>query len=84
MGSRILLTRQAALVPHKELFRQDIDVDIGLQFFRRTLGKITVSEAQTVSIFSSFKALSAISNIIVFTFTAARGNTKLTLISIRR
>lgn len=62
---------QAAVVPQQELFTQG--VDIGFRFFQLTLGKVVRSQTQLQTIWSSLKATSALGNIIVVTFVAARG-----------
>ena len=58
------------MIPKETLFKPDHDQ--AFEFFNRTIGHVTSGEAQTRAICGSFRALSAIGNVIVFTFTAAR------------
>jgi hypothetical protein len=48
------------------------NVDVALEFFKRTLGRATTDTASVESAAASLRALSALGNVIVFTFTAAR------------
>ncbi len=64
---------QAALIPREALFKPGEYVDLGFEYFNYTIGHVTSGIQQTRAICGSFKALSAIGNVIVFTFTAARG-----------
>ena len=68
------LTRpiQAAIIPKAELFTQGTDVLA--RYFQLTLGRVVTSHNQLQTIYSVLKAISAIGNIIVVTFTTARGN----------
>jgi len=59
----------AAVIPKDILFKPDHDQ--AFEFFRHTIGQVA-SVTQTQAICGSFRALSAIGNVIVFTFTAAR------------
>ncbi|KAH8649408.1 amino acid permease-domain-containing protein [Tricladium varicosporioides] len=61
----------AAIIPKKELFTPG-GIDVGTRFFQLTLGRVVTSRTQLQTIFSILKAISAIGNIIVVTFTAAR------------
>ncbi len=63
--------KQAAIIPKKELFTYGLD--LGMRFFQLTLGRAGVSDHQLQIIWPSFKAVSALGNLIVTTFTAARG-----------
>ncbi len=63
---------QAAVVPKHELFTSG-GIDVGFRFFQLTLGKVVESRAQLQMIWCSFKATSAMGNIIVVTFVASRG-----------
>ncbi|KAK0703923.1 amino acid permease-domain-containing protein [Lasiosphaeria miniovina] len=59
----------AAVIPKDILFMSNHDQ--AFEFFSHTIGRVS-SRAQTQAICGSFRALSAIGNVIVFTFTAAR------------
>lgn len=59
----------AAVIPKDILFQSNHDQ--ASEFFRLTIGRVA-SSRQTQAICGSFRALSAIGNVIVFTFTAAR------------
>jgi hypothetical protein len=67
----VLTAIQAAVVPKQELFTPGTDV--GLRFFELTLGQVVTDQTQLTSIWSGLKATSAMGNIIVVTFVAARG-----------
>jgi len=58
------------VIPKKILFEPGHD--LAFEFFSRTVGAATSGESQTRAISGSLRALSAIGNVIVFTFTAAR------------
>ncbi|KAJ4307254.1 hypothetical protein N0V88_000635 [Collariella sp. IMI 366227] len=60
----------AAIIPKDILFQPDRD--IALEFFNRTIGKISSSPSQVQAACGALRAVSAIGNVIVFTFTAAR------------
>lgn len=59
----------AAVIPKDILFKPNHDQ--AFEFFSHTIGRVA-SATQTQAICGSFRALSAIGNVIVFTFTAAR------------
>ncbi|KAK4175297.1 putative high-affinity methionine permease [Triangularia setosa] len=59
----------AATIPKADLFTADLD--IAFNFFKRTVGS-GVAESTVKAACGSLRALSAIGNVIVFTFTAAR------------
>ncbi|KAK0705467.1 amino acid permease-domain-containing protein [Lasiosphaeris hirsuta] len=59
----------AAVIPKDILFKPNHDQ--AFEFFSHTIGRVA-SRTQTQAICGSFRALSAIGNVIVFTFTAAR------------
>ena len=63
---------QAAIIPKQELFSPAIDV--GTRFIQYTLGHAGLSANQLNTLWSTLKAISALGNLIVVTFTAARGN----------
>ncbi len=65
-----LTTHQAAIIPKDVLFRPDVDV--ALEFFKRTVGRAAADITHVETAAASLRALSAIGNVIVFTFTAAR------------
>ena len=48
-------------------------IDVGARFFQLTNGNAIKNDNHTLRFYSGLKALSAIGNIIVATFTAARG-----------
>ncbi|KAK4102514.1 hypothetical protein N658DRAFT_523091 [Parathielavia hyrcaniae] len=60
----------AAVIPKDVLFQPNIDVV--LEYFKRTVGKASSDLSQVESACGSIRALSAIGNVIVFTFTAAK------------
>jgi uncharacterized membrane protein len=49
-------------------------IDVGARFFQLTLGHAITNPKHLQTFFSVIKAISAMGNIIVVTFTAARGN----------
>ncbi|GAB1312831.1 hypothetical protein MFIFM68171_03041 [Madurella fahalii] len=61
----------AAIIPRDVLLSQP-DVDVALQFFHHTIGRATSDPRQVEAACGALRALSAIGNVIVFTFTAAR------------
>jgi amino acid transporter len=69
-------TLYAAVIPKATLLERGHDQ--ALEYFKHTIGQLgpektrIASETQTLMINSSFRALSAMGNVIVFTFTAAR------------
>jgi len=64
-------TPQAAIIPKDVLFEPN--QDITLQFFNRTIGRAAGADPQRVqAACGALRALSALGNVIVFTFTAAR------------
>lgn len=65
-----LTTQQAANIPKEVLFQGDTDV--ALEFFKRTVGRAATDITHVETAAASLRALSAIGNVIVFTFTAAR------------
>ncbi len=66
-----LTTSQAAIIPKDILFEPN--QDITLQFFNRTVGRVAGADPQRVqAACGALRALSALGNVIVFTFTAAR------------
>lgn len=67
-----MVESQAAIVP-KDLLFQKGGVDVGTEFFARTLGNIVIDKGQRKTIFGVLKAISAFGNLIVITFTTARG-----------
>ncbi|KAL2127849.1 hypothetical protein VTI74DRAFT_10088 [Chaetomium olivicolor] len=60
----------AAVIPKELLFQSDRD--IALEFFNRTIGQVSSDPRQVQAACGALRALSAIGNVIVFTFTAAR------------
>jgi hypothetical protein len=64
---------QAAIIPKQELFTPG-GIDVGARFFQLTLGHAGLSNSQLQTLWSTLKAISALGNLIVVTFTAARGN----------
>jgi hypothetical protein len=64
------------VVPKEELFK---GIDVGLRFFQLTIGNAIANDTTTRRFFSGLKSLSAAGNIIVVTFTAARGKNSLAL-----
>jgi len=68
----LTVQKQAAIIPKEELFTYGLDV--GARFFQLTLGRAGVSNRQLQKIWPAFKAISALGNLIVTTFTAARGS----------
>jgi hypothetical protein len=64
---------QAAIIPKKELFTPG-GIDVGFRFFQLTLGRAGVTNSQLRTLWPTLKAISALGNLIVVTFTAARGN----------
>ncbi|KAK4151991.1 amino acid permease-domain-containing protein [Chaetomidium leptoderma] len=60
----------AAIIPKEVLFEPG--VDIALEFFFRTVGRIAPDPDRVRAACGALRALSAIGNVIVFTFTAAR------------
>lgn len=69
----------AAIIPKADLFKAALPggMDVGGNFFARTLGKVMKSTHVT-TFYCLLKAFSAFGNIVVVTFTAARGNNDLT------
>jgi hypothetical protein len=63
---------KAAIIPKKELFTPG-GIDVGARFFQLTLGHAITNPRHLQTFFSVIKAVSAMGNIIVVTFTAARG-----------
>jgi hypothetical protein len=61
---------QAAIIPKEVLFQPD--KDIALEFFMRTIGRASSDLSRVQAACGALRALSAIGNVIVFTFTAAR------------
>jgi hypothetical protein len=47
--------------------------NVALSFFQRTLGSVSKDETQPGRILAAFMAVSSFGNIVVMTFTAARG-----------
>jgi hypothetical protein len=64
---------QAALIPKLELFTPG-GIDVGMRFMQLTLGRVVTSNSQLQTIWATLKAISAGGNLIVVTFTVARGN----------
>jgi len=60
---------QAAIIPKADLFKPG-GIDVGMRFFELTIGRV-MGNYQTF--FSILKAISAFGNLVVVTFTAARG-----------
>jgi hypothetical protein len=65
-------SQQAAIIPKKELFTAG-GIDVGARFFQLTIGHAITNPDHLQTFFSIIKAISAMGNIIVITFTAARG-----------
>ncbi|KAK0655084.1 amino acid permease-domain-containing protein [Cercophora newfieldiana] len=63
-------TLYAAVIPWETLRKPNHDQ--ALEYFRHTITRFTSSDDQIRAVTGSFRALSAIGNVIVFTFTAAR------------
>jgi hypothetical protein len=63
---------QAAVVPKDVLFNS-AEKDVGQIFMGLTLGKTGLSANSQETLWAVFKAISALGNLIVVTFTAARG-----------
>lgn len=63
---------QAAIIP-KDLLFQKGGIDVGTEFFARTLGNVIIDKGQRKTVFAVLKAISAFGNLIVITFTTARG-----------
>jgi hypothetical protein len=61
---------QAAVIPKSELFS---GIDVGARFFQLTIGKAINNPSLSIRFFNGLKAVSGIGNIILVTFTAARG-----------
>lgn len=64
-------SKQAAVIPKHDLFTRGLD--IGMRFFQLTLGRAGLSDRQLQTLWATLKAISALGNLIVTTFTAARG-----------
>ncbi|KAK4185802.1 putative high-affinity methionine permease [Podospora australis] len=60
----------AAIIPKAILFTPDLDV--ALEYFSRTVGRGAADPQQVIYACGGLRSLSALGNIIVFTFTAAR------------
>jgi amino acid transporter len=60
----------AAIIPKEILFKPG--QDIPLEFFMRTIGRVASEPRHVRAACGALRALSAIGNVIVFTFTAAR------------
>jgi len=60
----------AAIIPKEVLFQPG--QDIALEFFKRTIGRASSDPSRVEAACGALRALSAIGNVIVFTFTAAR------------
>ncbi|KAK4120036.1 hypothetical protein N657DRAFT_625969 [Parathielavia appendiculata] len=60
----------AAVIPKDVLFQPNIDVV--LEYFKRTVGRASSDLSQVQAACGALRALSAIGNVIVFTFTAAK------------
>lgn len=65
-------SQQAAIIPKKELFTAG-GIDVGARFFQLTIGHAITNPHHLQTFFSMIKAISTMGNIIVITFTAARG-----------
>ena len=52
---------------------EQIAGNVALAFFQRTLGTVSKNEAHPRRILAAFMAISSFGNIVVMTFTAARG-----------
>jgi hypothetical protein len=72
------IINQAAIIPKEELFS---GIDVGARFFQLTIGNVIKNDNHTLRFYSGLKAVSAIGNIIVVTFTAARGMRNLQILS---
>jgi len=68
--------RKAAIIKKEDLVNvEDANLTItnlSLAYFERTIGQVA-GGVQARALWASFRAISAIGNVIVFTFTAARG-----------
>jgi len=62
----------AAIIPKKQLFTPG-GIDVGGTFFQLTLGHVMTNPAHVKTFFCVLKAICAMGNIIVVTFTTARG-----------
>jgi hypothetical protein len=62
----------AAIIPKKQLFTPG-GIDVGGTFFNLTLGHVITDPAHVNKFFCVLKAICAMGNIIVVTFTTARG-----------
>jgi hypothetical protein len=71
--SRLTESQQAAIIPKKELFTAG-GIDVGARFFQLTIGHAITNPLHLQTFFSVIKAISAMGNIIVVTFTVARGS----------
>ncbi|OCK76766.1 hypothetical protein K432DRAFT_305642 [Lepidopterella palustris CBS 459.81] len=61
----------AAIIPKHELFTPG-GIDVGARFFQLTLGHAGLSKKQLQTLWPVLKSISALGNLIVVTFTAAR------------
>jgi len=52
---------------------EQITKNVALSFFQRTLGSVSEDESQPGRVLAAFMAVSSFGNIVVMTFTAARG-----------
>jgi hypothetical protein len=63
---------QAAIIPKEELFTPG-GIDVGLRFTHLTLGHTGLNDSQLKTFWTTLKAITVLGNLIVTTFTAARG-----------
>jgi hypothetical protein len=61
------------VVPASVQMDPKLDVNVAQEFFQRTIGHVSSDEALPEKILAAFMAISSLGNIIVMTFTAARG-----------
>ena len=66
-----MLSHKMVVVPRAD--QLDPKKNVALSFFQLTFGAISEDDTQPQRILSAFMAISSFGNIVVMTFTAARG-----------
>lgn len=75
-GVRVIdKSTQAAIIPKEELFTAG-GIDVGARLMQLTLGHAGLNNSQLQTLWCTFKSIAVLGNLIVTTFTAARGKSQ--------